>query len=242
MATALIPVRKSFAALEDTLQAFRETEEFVTPEQEVEFRRAVEDAITETVEKRNNFYRWLRSMKLSEANCLSEKKNQKAEADRLSNAAKAHEARWDRLRGYIRGVIEGLGIDPKTDKYKVLRCDYGSFAVTSGKESVEIQDAAKVPDQYKYITVTLPVALWRALRHEVDNTENDAFFPIGDALEAAEERGNIAVNEEQVGAAIKGGATYMVTRKNDAGEDVTEELPGVPGADMVKSPNVLVVR
>jgi Siphovirus Gp157 len=80
----------------------------------------------------------------------------KAEGKRLQARQKHFEATAERVSAMVLRVLDHLGVkklEGRTNTLKKRKCP----------ASVKIIDEAKVPDEYKHITVTLPLPQWQEL-------------------------------------------------------------------------------
>lgn len=148
-ALAVVPPRpKTLYDLESDLQAYLETADLVTPEQEPEFLEAFGRALTAAADKRDRVSQYL-------AHTESQIELAKKEIERLEARKADLEANHDRVEQYVVRVIEQLGPDGK-GKYPKLQGATSSLGIAACPPSVEILDEQGVDDQYKNVTLKLP--------------------------------------------------------------------------------------
>lgn len=153
-------------------------------------RDAITGALTQYMEaevrKVDNLFRFVRN----EEAVIAAKKN---EAQRLSESARLHQSRIDRLKLYVLGVMEALG-------YKKLEGRLGALSVRgNGGQLPLVVDESILPDRYRETIVHMSLEDWRfmlaAAREKAHNdgwtgsTKPTGGGPFDAAIRAALERG-----------------------------------------------------
>lgn len=174
--------------IEQNLQALLETADSEVPvELEAEYRQAVAVAMRDSVEKRNRIYQFLRMLALSHDNCA-------AEIERLMKRQELYVNTKARMHAYISLVIDSLGKDAK-GKYIPLKCDFCTFSLRPTPGAVMITDEAKVPANFKSISVNMPLEVWEKVKAQLPEE--------AEVLKGYEK--NTSVSLSKIGAAIKSG-------------------------------------
>ena len=207
-AVALPPVPHPLTlyALEETLTILADTEDMVPEEQRAEFQEEFRLALTAAVEKRDRVGAFLAHLENQAAFA-------KAEIVRLQERKAWFEHAVERMEGYVINVIESLGRDAK-GKHQKLEGRTVTFGIKDCPPSVEIQDEAAVPADYKAITITMPALVWETL---LDSMELEQRASILDTVE----KPKVAVSKTAIRKAIDGGGQ-------------------VPGADLIVGKKTLV--
>jgi hypothetical protein len=193
-------------ALEEQLTILADTAELVPPEQEQEFLDEFRAALTAAVDKRDRVGQFLAHLEHQAAFA-------KAEIARLQERKAWFERAIERMEGYVINVIESLGRDAK-GKYPKLEGRTVTFGIKDCPPSVEIQDEAAVPSDYKAITITMPALKWESL---LDSLELEQRASVLDAVE----KPKVAVSKTAIKRAIDGGGQ-------------------VPGADLIVGKKTLI--
>ena len=210
--TALAPLAPSLYDLEQDLMALLDTEAVVSPAQELEFRADLALALEASIEKRDRVGQFIRHCELQRENC-------EAEVKRLQERKRSFETAEKRIRVYVQAVIEALGPDAK-GKMRKLEGKVVTFSLRTKPGAVDVVDDAIVPNEYKSITITLPVETWQLISDEFRDDDDD---PIWTDMKRAEEKSTVAVSKTGIKAAF------------ERGEEV-------PGADLSIGGYSLVVR
>ena len=193
-------------ALEEQLTILTDTEDLVSEEQQAEFREEFRLALTAAVEKRDHVGAFLAHLESQAAFAA-------AEIKRLQERKAWFERAIERMEGHVINVIESLGRDAK-GKYPKLEGRTVTFGIKDCPPSVEIQDEAAVPSDYKAITITMPALRWEAL---LDSLELEQRASVLDAVE----KPKVAVSKTAIKRAIDGGSQ-------------------VPGADLIVGKKTLI--
>ncbi len=193
-------------ALEEQLTILADTAELVPPEQEQEFLEEFRAALTAAVDKRDRVGQFLSHLEHQAAFA-------KAEITRLQERKVWFERAIERMEGYLISVIESFGRDTK-GKYQKLEGRTVTFGIKDCPPSVEIQDEAAVPSDYKAVSITMPALQWEALLDSL-NLEQRA------SLLDSVERPRVAVSKTAIRKAIDGGGQ-------------------VPGADLIVGKKTLI--
>lgn len=190
-AVAIAPVTLFDA--EESLTAFFDTAELVTPDQEQAFLADFETALVAAADKRDRVAGRLAHLEAQQTFAA-------AEISRLQAFKKAKEAEQARLESYVSYVIQRLGKDAK-GKFRKLEGRSSTMFLRACAPSVDVTDEAVIPLDYKRATVTLPAATW----NDVFNALEPEFREV---VATAAGDFAIAIDKRAVKAAI------------DAGEDV----------------------
>jgi hypothetical protein len=216
MSTAVTNPNVSLYELEQDLQAFADTEAFVTEADREEFEREQALLLQRSIEKRDRYGMFLAHVESQAQLCA-------AEIKRLQERKKHYEATYERCEQYLIRVIESLGqdVDKKgKPKWKKLEGKTVTFSLAEKPSHVEIEDESKVPDSYKAVTVTLPMGLWKEILDEFRTDEDD---PVWQDLKTSAERASVAILKAELKKDIESGNV-------------------VPGADIAMGGRRLVVK
>jgi hypothetical protein len=145
---------------EDTLNCLAESIETVEPEQEQAFMADFAAVLLAAKEKRDGIAHVILRFD-SEAEFTS------SEIARLTARKQRFERGAERLRAYVQNVIEGLGVDDK-GKFRRLEGNVSTLSLKKCPASVQIQDEALIPLDYKRCTVTLPAKLMERVLEALD--------------------------------------------------------------------------
>jgi hypothetical protein len=168
------PQRLTLYALEEQLVALSDTVEMVEPEQEQEFLKQFQQALTAAVEKRDRVGQFMAHLEQQAAFAS-------AEIKRLQERKQFYDAALDRIEKYVTLTIESLGRDAK-GKHQKLEGKTVTFQLKKCPASVEITDESQVPATYKSVTLTLPAVLYDEL---LDSLDLDFAGKIADAVRKA---------------------------------------------------------
>ena len=193
MSTAIVPLAPSLFDLEQDLAALLDTEVFVSPEQEAEYRQELGARLEASVEKRDRVGQFIRHCEMQQDNC-------DAEIERLQERKRSFIAAEKRIRQYVQVVIESLGPDAK-GKPKKLEGKTVTFSLRAKPGSVEITDESVVPAEYKSTTVTLPLETWELICDDFRDDDDD---PLWTEIQRA--KALVSVSKSAIKAAIDRGA------------------------------------
>jgi hypothetical protein len=103
------------------------------------------------------------------------------ELERQQERKKAAQSNLDRLKGYVKAVMESMAW--REGKPRKLEGATGALSLRTngGKLAVEIVDEALVPDEYKLVTVTMPLDSWHTVIDEFGGIERWPGVKIGAA-------------------------------------------------------------
>lgn len=144
--------------LEDTYQALLDTEAMVPPALEAEFQQLLHDALFTTVEKRERVAQFLLFL-------MEGQEQVKKERERLARRNELFANTERRMRRYIAMVIKDQGRDAKGE-YRKLIAHTATMFLRALPASIDVTDEDEVPDEYKNITITMPLDLWRRLTYQ----------------------------------------------------------------------------
>ena len=81
------------------------------------------------------------------------------------------------------------------------------LSVARNPDSVDIQDEAAIPDEYKSVTVTLPTEIWAEVLHDFAMDKSQEFADVSKILQIADEKSTVSINKSNIKKAIKAGET-----------------------------------
>lgn len=137
---------------EENLQAFMETEEGGVPaELQEEFALALAGANELALDKRDNCIRFIRHVE-------SQIEFAKAEKARINDWQKSLEGGLDRFREYLVRVVSMHGKQPKGAAK--LEGRVGTLTLRKKPDTVNVEDEAAVPQEFKTVTVTMSLRDW----------------------------------------------------------------------------------
>lgn len=143
----------SLYEMEDDLLALLDTAEGgIAPEQEDEFQLELARQLLEVRAKRDRVAGFIKSCEAAALFAAAEIKRLQERKDVFENAAR-------RLREYVAGVIDHMGLDAKGKRRK-LEGERFTLSAYSSPASVVVTDQAAIPLRYKRITVTFSMAEW----------------------------------------------------------------------------------
>lgn len=148
-------VADSMYSLEDGLLALIDSEELITEEREQEFQAVLAEQFRKAVAKRDSVGRFIR-------HCETMAEASKAEEVRLRDRRKFYERAAEKMRGYVKCILEMLGPDDR-GSWRRLDGNTFSFFLRDNNPSVRITNAEAIPDRFKDITMTVPADIM----HEV---------------------------------------------------------------------------
>lgn len=149
--------------IEDDLLALVETEGMVPEEREAEFQAVLYEQLRKAVTKRDRVGQFIR-------HCELMADNSKAEEKRLKERREMYEKASEKMREYVRKVIESLGRDEK-GKFQKLEGKTVTLSLRNNPQQVKVLDESQIPEEYRRITVTLPLDVWRDLIHTAEPEE-----------------------------------------------------------------------
>jgi hypothetical protein len=185
--------------IEDDLQALVNSEDLVTPEQEQEFKLQLAEQLRTAVAKRQRVGEFLRY-------CELQQESIDKEISRMQALKATYATAQERMEGYVIHTIENvMGPDAK-GKYPKLSGHSLVLSVARNPDSVDIQDEALIPAEYKSVTVKLPAEIWSELLQAFSG-DDDRVIEVSKILQAADEKGAVAIDKNAVKKAIKAGET-----------------------------------
>lgn len=192
---------------EHDLASFFDTLEMVEPCHEQEFLEEFSKSLTTAQDKRDRVAHALTHLE-------SVQQLAKQEIERLKLRVAVAEHAQAKLESYVVKVIESLGIDEKTGRYKKLEGKTTTLSIAGCPPSVNITDETLVPAEYKSACLKLPALLWEELLNSVD-------IELRDKVLTAIKSPDLIVSKSQLKTALDSGAA-------------------VPGADLTIGRNRLV--
>jgi len=204
--TAVTKPVLSMYELEDDLAALLDTEEMVSPEQRAEFEQQLAEQLEKTVAKRDRVGEFM-------SYCEAQAEACKNEAKRLQERAGRFLAAREQMRRYVLMIVERLGSDVKGKPRKLEGQKY-TFSSRQNAGTVEITDAALIPEIYRRITLTLDGA---TITRVIASADAETAGALMKALESATPN----VDKRSIKAAIDGGES-------------------VPGADITYGTSLVV--
>jgi hypothetical protein len=150
--TAIAERPASLFEIEEDYAALVNTEDLVSPEDQESFKQELAVALKTAVDKRERFGQFILA-------CERRSIALKAEAKRMLDQAATCDRAAERAREYGAGVIESLGTDAK-GKYRKLEGNTVVLSLRAPSSRVDFPDEAKVPSEFKTLTITLPATAW----------------------------------------------------------------------------------
>jgi hypothetical protein len=139
--------------LEDDLASLIETEEGGVPAEVAEqFRQELAETLRKATGKRDKVSAFIRHLEAQAAFAGQE-------AQRLSQRKRFFENAAERMRGYVRWVIEQMGPDEK-GAWRKLEGRISTLSLRKCPDAVEITDEAVVPAEFKWLDITVRADLW----------------------------------------------------------------------------------
>ncbi len=135
-------------SIEDGLLALIDSEELVPEEQEREFQAVLAGQLRKAVGKRDAVGRFIR-------HCETMAEASKSEEVRLRERRKFYERAAEKMRGYVKNILEVLGPDERGG-WRRLEGNTFTFLLRDNNPSVRIVDPEAVPDRFKDVTMTVP--------------------------------------------------------------------------------------
>jgi hypothetical protein len=162
MVPELPPPARTLYSLEEHLSSLVETADMVPAEQQGEFLEEFRQTLMATIEKRDRVAQFMAHLETQITFADAERK-------RLAELKAMYEKALAHVKTYVTYVIESLGEDAK-GKRKKLEGRTSVLALHGCDKSLEVQDEAAVPTEYKTITFTLnvPAAGWDAFLDGLD--------------------------------------------------------------------------
>jgi hypothetical protein len=112
-----------------------------------------------------------------------------------------------RMEGYVIHTIETvMGPDAK-GKYPKLAGHSLVLSVARNPDSVDIQDEALIPAEYKSVTVKLPAEIWSELLQAFSDDDGNRVAEVSKVLQAADEKADVSIDKAGIKKAIKAGET-----------------------------------
>lgn len=139
---------ESLYAIEDGLLALIDSEGLVPEEKEREFQVALEKQFRKAVAKRDAVGQFIR-------HCETMAEASKSEEIRLRERRKFYERAAEKMRSYVKNILEALGTDERGG-WRRLEGNTFSFFLRDNNPSVRIVDSEAIPDRFKEITMTVP--------------------------------------------------------------------------------------
>jgi len=160
----------SLYAIEQELNQFLDTEALVPEDQLAAFQAAFLEKTQQAIQKRGNCIRAIAHLEAQIAGARSEE-------NRIAAWRGSLESGLARFKDYLVRCIELSG-------QKKVEADNGSLAIQANPESVEITDAALIPDEFVTVTVKMPAKVYRELGLELDGLDA-TFNPSKSAIKEA---------------------------------------------------------
>lgn len=221
-------VRKaSLFELEESLAAFLDSADTITPDQEEEYLQDLGVAIVAAVDKRQRFHEFLTHLESQAAMATTE-------IQRLQARKASIEATHDRLEQYVVGVIEKLGPDAK-GKLRKLEGHTVTLSARGVAAKVEILDEALLPASCRRVSLKLPADLWE---HILDCVDLDLRCQILDAGTTPQQEPSKSTTMKALESAI---GKDVIEREKQAGS-LSIASAEVPGAQLLINRHTLVRR
>lgn len=168
--------------IEEGLQAFLDTAEVVSADQEQAFLVDFEHALNAATEKRDRVAGMLANFEAREAFC-------KLEIDRLKELKASSARKREQLEAYVSYVIQRIGKDAK-GKYRKLEGRTSVLSLAACPVSVEVTDEPAIPLEYKRATLTVAAALLNDVMDALDD-KLQMEFAKGMSLDLAVDKGSV---------------------------------------------------
>ena len=186
--------------IETDLQALVQCAETITPEQEDEYRLALELALRMSVKKRQNVGQFILHCGLHEAAC-------DREIDRLKALKKQYSSARERIEDFVIRTVLIIGPDDH-GKLKALEGETVKLVVKATPDAVIIDNEAMLGSEFQTVTVTMAADVWQALIDDL--SENAIGQTAGQCKETRTPnksaiRTAIKQGREVRGAAMRGG-------------------------------------
>lgn len=205
------PPARSMYDLETHLQALADSVETVEPEQEQQFLADFREALMAAKDKRDRVASFM-------AYCDAMAEMSAKEIARLQKRKDLFLRTVERLEGYVEKILRELGKDAK-GKWQKLDGNTSSFSLRNLPPSTVITDEAKVPTEYKTVTVTLPAPLWEQI---LDSLPMEVSNQVLDAVK----KPNSAISKALVKEAIETKVPGWKDLLKDRPSVFTEDVPG----------------
>jgi len=159
---------ESLYDIEDGLLALIDSEELVPEEQEREFQAALAKQFRKAAAKRDAVGRFIR-------HCETMAEASKSEEARLRDRRKFYERAAERMRSYVKNILQTLGPDERGG-WRKLEGKTFSFFLRDNNQSVRILDRDAVPDRFKEITITVPADVMHEVLSAVPHELRERFI------------------------------------------------------------------
>jgi hypothetical protein len=112
------------------------------------------------------------------------------------------------MEGYVIHTIETvMGPDAK-GKYPKLAGHSLVLSVARNPDSVDIQDEALIPEEYKSVTVKLPAEVWAVVLDTFARADSDEYMAnTSKSLRSVDEKAPVSIDKAGIKKAIKAGKT-----------------------------------
>ncbi len=141
-------VAESLYSIEDGLLALMDSEELVSAEQEQKFQATLTEQLRKAVSKRDAVGRFIR-------HCETMAEASRSEEIRLRDRRKFYERAAEKMRGYVKNILQMLGPDERGG-WRRLEGNTFTFLLRDNNQSVRIVHPEAVPDRFKDVTVRVP--------------------------------------------------------------------------------------
>lgn len=159
---------ESLYAIEDGLLALMDSEELVSEEKEREFQAALAKQLRKAAAKRDAVGQFIR-------HCETMAEASKSEETRLRERRKFYERAAEKMRRYVKNILESLGTDER-GSWRRLEGNTFSFFLRDNHPSVRIVDSEAVPDRFKDITMTVPADVMHEVLSAISPELRDRFI------------------------------------------------------------------
>lgn len=156
----------SLYELENDLVALMDTDELVSEEQRQQFEVELEEALKNTVAKRDRLAGFI-------SHCEQMQSASAQEIKRLQDRKKHFKSMEDRAREYAKRVIESLGYDEKGNTRK-LEGVTATFSLRRNPAKLVITDEQKIADYYRDVSVFCPKPIVDWVIEQLDRIDDDA--------------------------------------------------------------------
>jgi Siphovirus Gp157 len=129
-----------------------ESGEGIAPELEQQYRVDLAQALQRAIDKRDRVGQFIRYLEDQAAFAAEE-------AKRGAERKQMFERGAERLRSYVRWALASLGQDEQ-GKWRKLEGRTTTFSLRKLPDSLQVDDEAAIPSEFKTLVITIPAAAW----------------------------------------------------------------------------------
>lgn len=154
-------VSEPLYTIEDDLLALIETEGVVPPEQDAEFQAELAEQMRKAVVKRDRVAQFIR-------HCELMADSSKVEEKRLKERREMYQKAADKMRQYVKTILEALGTDEK-GKWQKLAGNTATFSLRNNPGAVKVTDESAIASKFKRYTITMWGDTWEGILAALDD-------------------------------------------------------------------------